>query len=237
MDLLDPTRAVTPALDGPVLAVLARTGKPLTVGEIARQATRGSEIGIRRAVTRLVDQGLVISTQMGRNQVHELNRDHVAAPAAVVLADLRLELWRRLRELVGAWSEPAMYACVFGSAARGDGDEASDIDILLVHRPHPEDLDGRGASVPPVRLAETLTGVMAARTPEQAAQWHAQVDDLHVRVQRWTGNVAQVLDLAFHRWRDLEQDEPTLYAAIERDGIKIADASFPTRRMPADAHA
>ena len=42
----DPTRALTPTLDGPVLSVLARAGRPLTVGEIAQQAARGSEIGI-----------------------------------------------------------------------------------------------------------------------------------------------------------------------------------------------
>ena len=92
VDLTDPTRALTPTLDGPVLAVLARAGRPLTVGEIAQQAVRGSEIGIRRSVARLVEQGLVTATQMGRNLVHELNRDHVAARAALALADLRLEL-------------------------------------------------------------------------------------------------------------------------------------------------
>jgi hypothetical protein len=59
MDLTDPTRAITPTLDGPVLAVLARAGKPLTVGEIAVQAARGSEIGVRRTVKRLVSQGIV----------------------------------------------------------------------------------------------------------------------------------------------------------------------------------
>ena len=119
MDLRDPTRAITPTLDGPVLAVLAQAGRPLTVGEIAGQAARGSEIGIRRSVARLVDQGIVTATQMGRNQVHQLNREHVAAPAAELLAGLRLELWKRLRETLHGWRPRAVYACVFGSAARG----------------------------------------------------------------------------------------------------------------------
>jgi hypothetical protein len=64
VDLTDPTRALTPTLDGPVLAVLAHAGRPLTVGEIAQQAVRGSEIGIRRSVARLVEQGFVAATQM-----------------------------------------------------------------------------------------------------------------------------------------------------------------------------
>ena len=139
VDLSDPTRALTPTLDGPVLSVLARAGHPLTVGEIAQQAARGSEIGIRRSVARLVEQGLVTATQMGRNLVHELNRDHVAAPAAALLADLRLELWKRLRETLSGWAEKPVHAAVFGSAARGDGGPDSDIDLLA----RPQALPGR----------------------------------------------------------------------------------------------
>src|SRR5258708_27132853 len=133
MDLSDPTRAVTPTLDGTVLAVLAAAGKPLTVGQVAQQAARGSEIGIRRSLARLVEQGIVRATLMGRNTVHELNREHVAAGVAELLAGLRSELWRRLRDEVASWRVRPLYACVFGSAARGDGDESSDIDLVRVH--------------------------------------------------------------------------------------------------------
>src|SRR5665213_789267 len=87
MNLSDPTRAVTATLDGTVLAVLAAAGKPLTVGQVAQQAVRGSEIGIRRSLARLVDQGIVRATLMGRNQVHELNRNHIAAGVADALID------------------------------------------------------------------------------------------------------------------------------------------------------
>jgi hypothetical protein len=67
------------------------------------EVSRGSEIGVRKAVARLVNQGIVFATQMGRNVVHELNRDHLAAPAADVLAGIRTELWRRLREALMDW--------------------------------------------------------------------------------------------------------------------------------------
>src|SRR4051794_27539339 len=128
MDLSDPTRAITSTLDGTVLAVLAAAGRPLTVGQVAQQAARGSEIGIRRSLARLVEQGTVRATLMGRNQVHELNREHVAAGVADLLAGLRTVLWQRLREDLARWRPKPLYACVFGSAARGDGDEASDVD-------------------------------------------------------------------------------------------------------------
>src|SRR5205814_2227073 len=67
VDLSDPTRAVSATLDGTVLAVLAVAGRPLTVGQVAEQAARGSEIGIRRTLARLVEQGIVRATWMGRN--------------------------------------------------------------------------------------------------------------------------------------------------------------------------
>jgi predicted nucleotidyltransferase len=83
---------------------------------------------------------------MGRNRVHELNRDHVAAPIAVLLASLRLEMWRRLRTRLASWKTKPLYACVFGSAARADGDSNSDVDLLLVHAPFPGDSDPRRRS-------------------------------------------------------------------------------------------
>jgi hypothetical protein len=231
VDLSDPTRALTPTLDGPVLAVLARAGHPLTVGEIAQQAARGSEIGIRRSVARLVEQGLVTGTQMGRNVVHELNRDHVAAPAAALLADLRLELWKRLRETLSGWAEKPVHAAVFGSAARGDGSADSDIDLLLVHQPFP------GDETPQVTtpawlifveaLAAAVTGTSASYSssslPDTKA-WHASVDALHRSVQRWTGNPLHAIELSTWQWFKLPTSDPTLYDDIRRHGITVTGA-------------
>jgi predicted nucleotidyltransferase len=220
MDLSDPTRSVTPTLDGTVLAVLAVAGKPLTVGQIADQAVRGSEIGIRRSVARLVEQGIVRSTLMGRNLVHELNREHVAAGVADMLANLRLELWRRLREELAGWRPRPLYAGVFGSAARGDGDEASDIDLLLVHPPF------AGERKPP-RLAPILLSQLADALgpphggPEAAEEWQSQIDRLRTLVQRWTGNALQVVDLSLHEWQHPTEAHEPLLAEIQRDGVEL----------------
>ena len=204
MDLTDPTRAVTSTLDGPVLAVLAQAGRPLTVGEVAAQAARGSELGVRKSLSRLVGEGIVRATLMGRNRVHELNRAHVAAPVAELLAGLRLELWRRLREAVTAWDPKPIYACVFGSAARGDGGPESDIDLLLVHPPFPDE------AVPPGPKSTTLGGAVGAVFgvvanmppvfPVDQTAWDRQVDQLHVLVQEWTGNRLQAVDLGLYEW-------------------------------------
>ncbi len=219
MNLGDPTQAVTPTLDGAVLAVLARAGRPLTVGEVAADSVRGSEIGIRRCLGRLVDQGIVRATQMGRNRVHELNRDHVAARVAELLADLRLELWKRLRNELQHWKVAPHHACVFGSAARGDGDDQSDVDILLVHPLFPGD--------PKSPRQETLRRKMAvafsappAWGPAQASLWSKQVDQLHSLVMAWTGNPVQVIDVSYAEWVGRPVNEG-IWAEIERRSIDL----------------
>ena len=230
MDLSDPTSAVTATLDGPVLAVLAAAGKPMTVGEVHARMPRGSEVGVRRSLGRLVEQGIVQASEMGRNRVHQLNRDHLAASIASELANLRLELWKRLRNRLGAWKVKPIYACVFGSAARGDGDAGSDIDVLLVHGPFPGDTDPR-------RRSSTLSGQLAGLaaqflalqlTERDVARWHIQVDQLHGEVRSWTGNPLQALEMSGFEWADHKRQHTSLYREISRDEIQIAgEASDP----------
>lgn len=226
MDLSDPTRAVTSTLDGTVLAVLAAAGKPLTVGQVAQQAVRGSEIGIRRSLARLIEQGIVRATLMGRNQVHELNRDHIAASVAEALAGLRNELWQRFRGELSRWRPKPLYACIFGSAARRDGDENSDIDLLLVHPPFPGE-EKPGFPIPGGRsqLADALgSALLSSSEPEAQPQWESQIDRLRDLVERWTGNSLQVVDLSFYEWRHPSKPHQSLLAEIQRDGLELMKA-------------
>ena len=226
---MDPTRAVTATLDGPVLAVLAQAGRPLTVGEVTAQTPRGSEIGVRRSLARLVEQGIVRATEMGRNRVHELNRDHVAAPIAEALAGLRLALWQKLRGTLSGWNPKPVYACVFGSAARGDGDAQSDIDVLLVRSPVAGETDPRRQSA---GLAGSLAGYAAEfmtvlLTERQAAKWDRQVGELHDLVQGWTGNRLQVVEMPIYQWADHRRRRTALSGEISRDAIQVAGETFP----------
>lgn len=231
----DPTSAVTATLDGPVLAVLASAGKPLTAGEVTAQMPRGSEVGVRRSLARLVEQGIVRATAMGRNRVHELNRDHVAAPIAVQLASLRLEVWRRMRSKLRGWKTRPLYACVFGSAARGDGDSESDIDLLLVHATFPGDSDPRRRSA---TLGSQLAGLTAELTAlqlteKELARWRRQVDQLHHEVRAWTGNPLQVVEMSGYEWANHKRRSTSLYREISRDAIQIAgEASDPLVALP-----
>jgi predicted nucleotidyltransferase len=225
VNLGDPSQAVTPTLDGPVLAVLARAGRPLTVGEVAAESVRGSEIGIRRCLARLVDQGIVRATEMGRNRVHELNREHLAAPAAQLLADLRRELWKRLRREIRNWSVAPYHACVFGSAARGDGGDESDVDLLLVHQLFPGDPDiPRQATV--LRTMAVKLSAPLSWSEKDATRWIGQVDRLRERVLSWTGNRLQVVDVSYAEWVSRSPDEG-IWTGIERDGIDVTPTFLP----------
>jgi len=232
MDLGDPTRSITPTLDGPVLAVLARSGRPLTVGEVAAETVRGSEIGVRRCLARLVNQGLVLATEMGRNRVHELNREHVAAPIATTMADLRIELWRRMRKELSGWKPKPLYACAFGSAARGDGDVDSDVDVLLVHPPFPGEAGPRRTKNVIDAVAAVLTAPTAA-SPVEAARWPQHIDKLRAHVLLWSGNPLQVVDLSFAEWMDRSRNT-ALFADIERDAIDLVGSWIATDSARAD---
>jgi hypothetical protein len=221
VDLTDPTRAVTPTLDGPVLAVLARAGKPLTAGEVAAQTPRGSEIGVRKCLARLVEQGIVRATEMGRNRVHELNREHLGAPIAGLLAGLRLELWNRFRKTLGTWNPKPVYGCVFGSAARGDGDAQSDIDLLLVHPPPPGENDPRRRPRALAVAGLTAEFTTVQLTERQLAKWGHQVDLLRGLVRGWTGNPLQVLEMSTSQWADQQRRQSALFVEISRDAIEI----------------
>ena len=152
MDVSAPIRSVVPSLDGSVLAVLASTTAPLSLGDVHRRA-RGSKSGIRQVLLRLVDEGLVHDVPGG----YVLNRDHVAAPAVDLLANLHGELARRIRSEAERWPEPVQLVGLYGSAARRDGDSTSDIDVLVVS--DSADLD---------HLAEHLTERIRAWTGNPA---------------------------------------------------------------------
>jgi predicted nucleotidyltransferase len=225
MNLADPTGAITPTLDGPVLAALASAGRPLTVGEVAHHTTRGSEIGVRRCLARLVEQGIVESTQLGRTQAYALNRDHIAAPIAEALAGIRLELWKRLKNTLSRWKVSPMYACVFGSAARADGGIGSDIDVLLVHPPFPgEDEPHRFKNLKGFVGASVLEFGLPLTSDADASKWEGQLDRLRLDVRNWTGNSLQIVDLSAYEWVAGRRSSVVFLEEVERDAIELVEA-------------
>ena len=128
MDVSNPISSVTPSLDGPVLGALAATNVPLSLSSVHELAGQGSLSGVRRVLLRLVSTGIVVTVPGG----YLLNRDHAAAPLIESLTQLWGEIFERIRGLVAAWPNAPRMIGVYGSAARRDGDEGSDIDLLMV---------------------------------------------------------------------------------------------------------
>lgn len=191
MDVAHPLGVVTPTLDGDVLMRLALADTAFTTGQIHRLIPDVSVEGIRKVLRRLHRQGVVTATPAGRGVLYALNRDHLAAPAIIALADQAATLRRRLSETVAGWAQPPVYAAIFGSWARGVAAVTSDIDLFLVRAA------GAGSD----------------------AIWDEQVHALEHAVTAWTGNDARTLVLAEDELMDVAAD-PVL-GSILREGLTV----------------
>ena len=195
MNVSRPYAVISSPLDVEVLLVLRRTTRPLTGREVARLVRKGSEAGVRKALARLTAHGLVHAEEAGRAFLHTLNREHLAAPAVEVLATMRHELEGRLADEIEGWRVQPAHVSLFGSAARGDGDTASDIDLFLVR---PDDVE------------------------EHDAVWREQVARLADHIYRWTGNRLAVAEVDAREVRRLRQDRPAIVEALSADAVTVA---------------
>lgn len=194
MDVARPFSALSDNVDVDVLVALAGSSTPRSGRELAR-LTRRSNTGVQHVLDRLVAHGLVERTEAGRAFMYVLDRDHLLAPIVEQMAETRVELVHRLREVMGAWTVPAVHASLFGSAARGDGGLASDIDLFIVR---PAGVD-----------AEDET-------------WRAQIDDLAESVRRWTGNHAGIAEISDTELPRLRRDRPPVVEEVRADAIDLA---------------
>jgi predicted nucleotidyltransferase/predicted transcriptional regulator len=201
MDVSKPFVSISPGVDADVLAVLAGSTQPRSGRELARRAER-SNTGVRHVLDRLVEHGLVSREEVGRTFLYRLNRDHLLAPTVEQMVDVRAALVHRLRDAIGAWEIPPLHASMFGSAARGDGDARSDIDLLIV-RPAEVDSDDAG--------------------------WRGQIDGLADRVRRWTGNHAGIAEVSEPELPRLREDRPPVVEEVRKDAVDLFGES--TRKL------
>lgn len=131
MNLTSPAASVLPPLRARVLVVLARVEAGLTGRRVAALAA-GSVAGVAKVLEALVRGGLVYRIEAGSASLYVLNRDHLGASAVLSLATMRERLIQIMQRRVSEFTHRPLNATLFGSAARGDGDEEGDIDLLLV---------------------------------------------------------------------------------------------------------
>jgi DNA-binding transcriptional ArsR family regulator len=178
-----------------VLRVLRGTTRPLTGREVARLVRTGSQPTVNASLRRLSAEGLVRVEEAGNAYLYTFNREHLAAPAVELLADVRTELERRLRSEISGWQVAPVHLSIFGSAARGDGSTASDIDIFVVR---PRDVS------------------------DDDPLWREQLDRLSDHVLAWTGNHAGLSEVSETDVRRLRRERPPVVEELRRDAITVA---------------
>lgn len=193
MDLSSPFQAMFPTVDSDVLAVVVQSTKPRTGREVARLAER-SQDATQKVLDRFVKHGLVLQEDAGRARVYTLNRDHLAAEPIAELANLRARLFDRLREGFESWFPVPLHVSIFGSAARGDGDLASDVDIFIVRPSCVDEDDG---------------------------EWRGNVEALADQVFKWTGNHAGIAEIGDNELARLRRDRPAIVDSLLADAIDI----------------
>ncbi|MCO5317797.1 MAG: nucleotidyltransferase domain-containing protein [Microthrixaceae bacterium] len=202
MDVSNPIRSVIPSVHGDVLAVLARTGAPLTGRGVASLIEGVSPAGVQKALAALTDAGVVLVEAHPPAKLYRLNRQHLAAAAIEELASMRSRLIESMREHLGAWDPAPWGAWLFGSAARGDGSPASDIDVLIV-RP-----DG---------------------VADDDETWNGQVERFVSDVSSWTGNPCSVIEYSRSELGDLMAGDQRLADDLRSDGVALTDRQLPRR--------
>lgn len=193
MQFNKPLATVTPTLDGDVLAVLASADDTFTISQIQRILATVSGEGIRKVLTRLCAQGVVLHDQVGRTKTYRLNTEHLAAQPIRDLAQLTATFLRRLEEHFAGWGGDVPYAAVFGSAATGQMRLDSDIDLLLVRA-----------------------------TAAETEAWEQRVAELARSVTAWTGNDARIVEYTEDELRAAAAADEPLLRDVARQGLTVA---------------
>lgn len=200
MQLNRPFATVTPTLDGAVLGVLAASEVTFTISQIQRILTSVSGEGIRKVLSRLTAQGVVLHDQVGRTNTYRLNTEHVAAEPILALSRLTATFLDRLQSHLEGWGEALKYAAVFGSAATGQMTPGSDIDLFLVRASGIERDDRRADS----------------------EVWDQQMTELARLVTAWTGNDSRVVEYTEDELRAAVAAGEPLLSDVARQGLTVA---------------
>lgn len=189
MDWSEPAGAVMSHGTAAVIRALTGGG-PFGIRELARIAGV-SPTRARQAVQRLEEHGLVDVDARAGSHLVRMNLEHVAVQPAIALAHLRTEVLRRIGDEVGGWPLSAEHVSLFGSAARGDGDTASDLDLLVV------------------------------RSPGAHGAWEHQFAESGAAIRRWTGNWVGWFDVDMEELQRMVTSAEPILAEWRRDAILL----------------
>lgn len=190
MDLSQPAADLWPGARGRALRTLVALEVPVSVRALARHAEVSPQAALE-LVNELAEVGLVHAERAGTAVMVALNREHLAAGPLIALVQMRARLISTLQDELSGWDDLAG-AWLFGSAARGDGDRSSDVDLVLV---------------------------AAGQTDSRA--WLRRTAGLQVSVRAWTGNEPALIEYTRSQFDALVLERNPLIDALTAQGIPL----------------
>jgi len=119
-----------PGARGATLSVLLRTGTPLTGRQVHRLIDGSFSLrAVQDALKAVEAIGLVTTETVGRATLHHVNNDHFAIAPLRVLRDPMTALEY---VVAGNVDERVQSVILFGSVARGEASDRSDIDLAVI---------------------------------------------------------------------------------------------------------
>lgn len=129
----EPFGGVIPGARGAVLAVLLRTGEPLTGRQIHGIVSDDHSLwSVQEGLKALTRLGLVETRTVGRAGVHVINEAHASIAPLRALVDPMAALKVAVAEEVVSNVDAVL---LFGSIARGEATVDSDIDLAVIAAP------------------------------------------------------------------------------------------------------
>lgn len=197
MNTGEPTDIVLPRATAAVFRVLVGADASFSIRQLARiagvSAPRAVEI-----VNRASERGLILVEQGGRSRMCRFNREHLAAGAIIELITIRERMLHAIEDEIASWKIAPLHASLFGSAARGEGDTSSDLDLLLV-RP----------------------------TDELEEDWEEQKYTSGVRLTTKIGNPVSWFDISRTELRRSMRASEPIIAQWKKESICLSGPSLP----------
>lgn len=173
--------------------MLAQTTAALNLNTLARLA--GVSVAqASRIMPGLVDLGLVERREIPPSSQFRLIRENVAAQAIIDLARSRHTVLDRIGAAAAALPFQPVSVIVFGSFARGEADEHSDLDAIIVR---PDDVD------------------------EDDDAWATAIERWRSDAQAITGNRIEILEVARNEVRTKLAGRAPLWRDVVRDGVVV----------------
>lgn len=193
MDFVRPVQAAIPGAQGRILGVLAETTAELNLRTIA-QLSGVSLAQASRVLPSLVELGLVDRREAPPSSLFRFVPENVAARAITALTRARQTVLDELGDTAATLAPPPASVIVFGSFARGDADQESDLDIVMVR---------------------------SGAVGEDDVAWRSSVDRWRESARRLTGNSVEVVEVGEQAIGRLFRSRKPLWLDVQSDGLVV----------------